>query len=385
MLSLTKTFLKNADAYCTQAFRYIINQGGSSSSKTFSILQLLTQIALHRKVTIDICGESFPHLKRGVLRDFSYVFEQFNLNFDTMLNRSDYYIKFPTGARINFIALDNPGKARGSRRDILFINEANLVPYETAQQLFIRTHETIFIDYNPTNAFWAHTEIIAKMPEKVTLIKSTYKDNQFLPQTEIDELESRKGDNNFWRVYGLGELGVAEGLVFDNVEAKEITDKEIQGFDRIFEGIDWGFAVDPFVFIKLYYNRKKREIYIFDEIYQTGLTNYDAIPQVMAKHSPRSEIVADSEEPKSIYEFSDNGLPIVKARKGNGSINFGIKKLQSLIHIYVDPQRCPNAYKEFIEYNFEKDRDGNYKSIYPDKNNHTIDAVRYSLQDEFEY
>ena len=226
MLSLTKTFYKNADAYCSKKYRYIINQGGSSSSKTFSILQLLTQIALNRKIIIDIASESVPHLKRGVLRDLPQVFNQFGLNFDLMLNRSDNFITFQNGSKINLIALDNPGKARGSRRDILFINEANLIPYETALQLFIRTHECIFIDYNPTNAFWVHKQIIPNNPENNILIKSTYKDNQFLPQSEIDELESRKGDNNFWRVYGLGELGIAEGLVFTNVVIQEISDEE---------------------------------------------------------------------------------------------------------------------------------------------------------------
>lgn len=387
MLHLTNTFYKNADAYCSKKYRHIINQGGSSSSKTFSILQLLTHIACNRKVTIDVCGESMPHLKRGVLRDLPAVFDQFGLNFETMLNRTDHYITFDTGAKINFIALDNPGKARGARRDILFINEANLIPYATVEQLIIRTHETVFIDYNPTNAFWVHTEIIPKNPDKALLIKSTYKDNQFLPQSEVEELESRRGDgnNNFWRVYGLGELGIAEGLIFDNVEARTITDEEIRRFDQIREGIDWGFAVDPFVFAKGHYNRKQRALYLFDEIYKVGLSNENAIPMVWEKHTRSAEIVADSEEPKSIYDFQNAGLPVVKARKGAGSVNFGIKKLLGLLHIYIDPKRCPNAYNEFINYAYEEDKDGNYKSQYPDKNNHYIDATRYMLQDDFEY
>lgn len=387
MLSLTKTFNKNAEAYISQKYRYIINQGGSSSSKTFSILQLLTQIALNRKVVIDIASESVPHLKRGVLRDLPAIFDQFGLNLDLMLNRSDNYITFDSGARINLIALDTPGKARGSRRDILFINEANLIPYETAEQLLIRTHEAIFIDYNPTNAFWVHNEIIPKNPDKALLIKSTYKDNQFLTQAEIEELESRRGDgnNNFWRVYGLGELGIAEGLIFDNVEARTITDEEIRHFDHIREGIDWGFAVDPFVWLKGHYNRKQRSLYLFDEIYKVGLSNEDAIQQVWSRHTRSTEIIADSEEPKSIYDFQNAGLPVNKARKGAGSVSYGMKKLQGLLHIYIDPVRCPNAYREYINYAYESDKNGNYKSIYPDKDNHTIDATRYMLEDDFEY
>ncbi len=383
MLKLTNTFYKNADAYNSQKYRYIINQGGSSSSKTFSILQLLTIIALGRTVTIDIASESVPHLKRGVLRDLPIVFEQFGLNLDLMLNRSDNFITFNNGSKINLIALENPGKARGSRRDILFINEANLIPYETALQLFIRTHEQIFVDYNPTNAFWVHNQIIPNNPDKCTLIKSTYKDNQFLTAAEIEELESRKGNNNFWRVYGLGELGKAEGLIFDNVEARKFTKEELARFDRIFEGIDWGFAVDPFAFTKSYFNRKHRALYIFDEIHAVGMSNELAIKAVRSKHSAGSEIIADSEDPKSIYEFQNAGLPVKKARKGPGSVSYGIKKLQGLSKIYIDPERSPNTYQEFINYAYEEDKNGNLKSIYPDKNNHHIDSVRYSLEDEF--
>lgn len=386
MLTTTRTFDYNIDAYNSHKYRYIINQGGSSSSKTFSILQLLILIALSRKnLTIDITSESLPHLKRGVLRDFPQIFEQLGYNFDLLFNRSDNFIKLDNGTKINFIALDNPGKARGSRRDILFINEANLIPYETAQQLFIRTHKTIFIDYNPTNAFWVHTEIIPKNRDKSILIKSTYKDNQLLSPATVAELESRKGNNNFWRVYGLGELGIAEGLIFDNVEAVRLSNKDIQAFGRCQEGIDWGYSIDPFVFVQLYYNRKKRSIYIFNEIYKVGLSNEKAIAEIKKNHIKSSIIIADSEEPKSVKEFQNAGLPVKSAKKGAGSVSYGIKKLLGLEHIYIDTERCPNAYREFINYAYEKDRNGNTISEYPDKDNHTIDAVRYALEDEFKY
>lgn len=382
MLTTTKTFDYNIDAFNSKKYRYIINQGGSSSSKTFSVLQLLTLIALSRKIVIDIASESVPHLKRGVLRDLPVIFEQFNLNFDLMHNRSDNFITFSNGSKINLIALDNPGKARGSRRDILFVNEANLIPYETAQQLFIRTHETIFIDYNPTQAFWVHKQIIPNNADKNILIKSTYKDNQFLPQSEIDELESRKGENNFWRVYGLGELGVAEGLVFENIVIKEISDEEIKTFDNIRQGIDWGYAADPFVFVKLHYSAKYRKIYIYDEIYQNGLLNAAAIEQVNAKRTPYADIIADSEDPKSIGEFWDAGINIYGAKKGAGSRGYGFKFLQGLNEIVIDPNRCPNAAREFLNAEYPKDKDGERKNEYPDKDDHTIDSVRYSLEND---
>lgn len=386
MLTLTNTFLKNAQCYKENKYRYIINQGGSSSSKTFSVLQLLTIVALQRKVTIDICSESFPHLKRGVLRDLPVIFEQMELNFDTMLNKSDYYIKFPSGARINFIALDNPGKARGSRRDILFVNEANLIPYETAQQLFIRTHETIFIDYNPTQAFWAHNEIIAKQPDKFKLIKTTYKDNQFLPQSEIDELESRRGDgtNNFWRVYGLGELGVAEGLVFENVTARTITDEELKRFDVIYQGIDWGY-IHPFVFVKCCYDDENKKLYVFDEIHQSHLSLPKSMELVKEKQESYGEIIADSANPQSIGDFWDNGFSIYPANKPPGSRDFGYRWLQSLNEIVIDPVNCPNTLHEFLTMEYLKDKDGNYINDYPKIHDDGIDAVRYAMERAMPY
>ena len=380
MLNLTKTFHKNAEAYCSKKYRHIINQGGSSSSKTFSILQLLTHIANTNKFEIDICGESMPHLKRGVLRDLPAVFDQFGLNFDLMLNRSDFYIKFPSGAKINFIALDNAGKARGARRDILFINEANLIPYETVEQLMIRTRKTIFIDYNPTNAFWVHNEIIPKNPDTALLIKSTYKDNPFLSAPEIAELESRRGDgnNNFWRVFGLGELGVAEGLVFENVTARTITDEELKTFDIVYQGIDWGY-IHPFVFIKCCFDNETKTLYVFDEIYQSRLSLQSTMDLVREKYDEYSEIIADSANPQSIGDFWDNGFNIFPANKTPGSRDFGYRWLQSLREIVIDPVRCPNILHEFLTMEYLKDKDGKYINDYPKINDDGVDALRYAL------
>ena len=386
MLKLTKTFYKNVDALSSGQYRYIINQGGSSSSKTFSILQIISYLAnTHNDLTIDIASESLPHLKRGVLRDLPIVFEQMGLNFDLMLNRSDNFIKFPNGSKINLIALDNPGKARGSRRDILFINEANLIPYETAEQLLIRTHEMIFIDYNPTNAFWVHNEIIPKNPDKALLIKSTYKDNQYLTQAEVDELESRRGDgnNNFWRVYGLGELGIAEGLVFENVTSRTITDEELSRFDEVYQGIDWGY-IHPFVFIKCCYDDETKKLYVFDEVHQSRLSLQQSMDLVREK-LVYGDIIADSANPQSIGEFWDNGFSIFPANKGAGSRDFGYRWLQSLNEIIIDPVRCPNTLHEFLTMEYLKDKDGRYINDYPKINDDAIDAIRYALERAMPY
>lgn len=384
MLTTAKTFDYNIDAFNSHKYRYIINQGGSGSSKTFSILQLLTLIANSKKITIDIASESMPHLKRGVLRDLPIIFDQLNLNFDLLFNRSDSYLKFPNGSKINFIALDNPGKARGSRRDILFINEANLIPYETALQLFMRTHDTIFIDYNPTNAFWVHNDIIPNNPDNYLLIKSTYKDNQYLSESEVAELESRKGDNNFWRVYGLGELGIAEGLVFENVTARTIADEELQSFDVVYQGIDWGY-IHPFVFIKCCYDNENQILYVFDEIYQSRLSLQGSMDLVREKQEDYGEIIADSANPQSIGDFWDNGFNIYPANKTPGSRDFGYRWLQSLREIVIDPVRCPNTLHEFLTMEYLKDKDGKYVNDYPKINDDAIDAIRYALERAMPY
>ena len=268
----------------------------------------------------------------------------------------------------------------------MFINEANLIPYETAQQLLIRTHETIFIDYNPTQAFWVHNEIIPNNPDKALLIKSTYKDNQFLPQSEIDELESRRGDgnNNFWRVYGLGELGVAEGLVFENVTARIITGEELKRFDVIYQGIDWGY-IHPFVYIKCCYDDELKKLYVFDEIYESHLSFQEQMDRVREKQEDYGEIIADSANPQSIGDFWDNGFNIYPANKGAGSRDFGYRFLQSMNEIIIDPVRCPNTLKEFQTMEYLKDKDGKYINDYPKINDDGVDAIRYAISPVMAY
>ncbi len=176
MLKLTKVFEKNAIAYKEKKHRYICNQGGTSSSKTFSILQLLTVIAMKYNKKIDIVGLSVPHLKTGVLNDMPAVLSQFGLNFHELYNKSDKFIEFPSGGTLNFIAFDNLGKAHGGRRDILYLNEANHLHYEIVEQLMIRTRDCIFIDFNPTNAFWVHKKLQVEETEKTLLSLPKIKD-----------------------------------------------------------------------------------------------------------------------------------------------------------------------------------------------------------------
>jgi phage terminase large subunit len=380
MLNLTSVFDRNANAYISKKCRYIVNQGGTSASKTFSILQVLVQLANKYPKQIDIAGLTVPHLKAGVINDMPRVMEGFGLNFHSMYNSTDKVLTFPSGGVINFISIDKLGKAHGGRRDILFLNEANHQVWAIVEQLMIRTREVIFIDFNPTNEFWVHSEILAKEPEKSILIKSTYLDNELLEPSIVKSIESKRGDgnNNFWRVYGLGELGVAEGLVFNNFEQNDF---DPYGFDKYINGLDWGFSNDPFAFVRSAI--KNDTLYICEEIYQRGLLNKDSAD--MVKRIVRNEVVwCDAAEPKSIQEYQSLGVKAHAAKKGAGSIESGIKKIQSFRNVIIHPT-CVNAMAEFKNYQWKKDKNGGQIAEPVSGFDHLIDALRYSLVTEMVY
>ncbi len=379
MLDFTKVYEKNLYAWLDDNVRYIINQGGTSASKTYSILQLLITIGLKYPVQIDIVGLSVPHLKSGVLNDVRSICPEMGIDFDKNFKESDKILYLGQGF-INFLAFDKLGKAHGGRRDILYLNEANHLNYNIAEQLIIRTRRKVFIDYNPTNAFWAQTKIMKDEPDKVCFIKSTYKDNQFLEQSIINAIESRRGDgnNNFWRVYGMGELGIAEGLIFNNFEQKDF---DINGFAQYRNGVDWGFSNDPFAFVRCAIENDC--LYICQEIYQKSLLNKDSAPQVKAIVG--NEIVrCDSAEPKSVADFRELGINALSAKKGAGSIESGVKFLQSFKKIYIHPS-CPNVYDEFCNYQWKVDKNGDPLPEPVDAFNHAIDAIRYALVDDISH
>ncbi len=379
MLRLTNVFKKNAEAYISGDYKYIVNQGGSRSSKTFSILQLLVEIARKHAKQIDVVGISVPHLKRGALNDMPKVMEGFGLDFDAMFNKTDRHIKFPSGGVINFIALDKVGTAHGGARDILYVNEANHHKFPIVEQLMMRTSGTTFIDFNPTSRFWAH-DIVEKQAHEALLIKSTYKDNQFCPPNIVKFIESKRGDgtNNFWRVYGLGEIGISEGLVFNNWEVAEFDKTR---FAEYRNGLDWGFSNDPFAFVRLAIEQDT--LYICEEIYGREMLNKDSAPLVKAI-AGNEAVFCDSAEPKSIAEYKSFGVNARAVKKGAGSVESGIKKVQSYTKVIIHPD-CTNAADEFANYQWKVDKNGNQLPMPVDNFNHIIDGVRYGLENDMKY
>ena len=362
--------VENNHNYCIYAGKDILVH---NSTKTFSTLQLLTAICLKYDKQIDIVGLSVPHLKSGVLNDMPKICEQYGIDFSEHYKESDRQFKAGKGT-INFLAFDKLGKAHGGRRDILYMNEANHLNYNIVEQLMVRTRDKIFIDYNPTGAFWVHTKILKEQPEKAELIKSTYKDNPFLEQEIIEMIESKKGNNNFWRVYGLGELGIAEGLIFDNFEELNF-DKNM--FDRYYNGIDWGFSQDPFAFVRCAIHNDC--LYICDEIYQRGLLNPVSAPMVKAIIG-NEYVYCDCAEPKSIAEYQSLGVNALPCQKGAGSVETGIKHLQYYKKIYIHPD-CPNALDNFRNYQWKRDKNGQEMRVPEGGFDHVPDAIRYALND----
>ena len=248
----------------------------------------------------------------------------------------------------------------------------------------------VFYSYNPPKqvASWVNAEALTIRDDRL-VHSSTYLDvpREWLGEQFIIEAETLKKNNELaYRNEYLGEATGTGGAVFTNLNIRELTDDEISKFDNISDGVDFGFAVDPATYIQNYYDKTRKKLYIFNEIYKVGLPNKDLWEQIIKIKLGHSFIVADSAEPKSIEELNSYGkIKVFGAKKGADSVKFGIRWLQNLYEIVIDPVRCPNTAREFSLYEYEKDKYGNFKSTYPDYNNHTIDAVRYSREKDMQY
>ena len=371
-MKTTAVFAKNIKAYNSSA-RLIANKGGARSSKTFSILQLLLLIALKSKkaLLISVVSESFPHLKKGCLRDFCMILEIEGMRegVDYVYNRTDSIFKIGK-CSIEFFSADSPGKVHGPQRDILFINEANHISYEIYRQLAIRTAQTIFIDWNPAAEFWFEEENLHLKTDTVTL-HSTYKDNGFLSPMQVREIESNKHNENWWRVYGLGLTGVFEGLIYSNWEQVNEVPAVVKS---AWSGLDFGFTNDPTSLI--YVALQGGELWLDELIYEPGLTNPAIANRAKDTVAKGLQIVADSAEPKSIAELKTFGLMVEDAKKGPDSILHGIEILQR--YKWNVTSRSLNLIKELRNYQWKTDKQtGKQLNIPIDGFNHALDAVRY--------
>lgn len=346
----------------------VVNKGGTRSGKTFATLQFLIWYAqTFENMVISVVGETIPFLKRGCIRDFETML-------DTAYNRAqwnatDLIYKLSNGSQIEFFSADNESKIHGSARDVLFINECFFINFEVYRQLSMRTRKLVLLDYNPRARFWVDERIMGR--ESVRLIHSTYLDNPFLSARQVAEIEAYKSDANFWRVYGLGETGSVEGLIYTNWSQCAELPAE---FEREFYCVDFGFTIDPTAILQV--RTAHGILYVHEIAYLPNMTNpmiAEALKQAGAGLG--STIICDSAEPKSIAEINTHGLNAKPAIKGAGSIMAGINQVQGYEMRVTTPS--VGVINELRNYMYKRDKNGEYIAEPIDKFNHALDALRY--------
>lgn len=364
---LSNVFRRNSEAY-RAGHKLIINQGGQGSSKTYSILQLLYFIAKHegpKKITV--ASYALPHLKSGVIPDFDKILESWGENPGAIKNKSDYTYHIDSGSVIEFFGIEgNVAKAHGPRRDILFINECNRkITYEVFDQLNTRTQGATFIDFNPDQEFWLHEKVIPYFPHVV--IKSNFIDNPYLPEKERQNIlmkRDKPGFENWWKVYGLGELGKLEGAILSNWRYGEYDTSLPYGY-----GLDFGFN-DPDAMVKVAIDKKRKIIYAEEVIYKSG-NSADVLKQLLKTYcKPTDQIIADCADARMIgnlrREF--NIAPVNKAR---WTVAEALKMMQDYEIVITD--NSYNLAKELNNYIWDDKKAG----VPIGEFNHLIDAMRY--------
>ena len=347
-----------------------IEQGGTRSGKTYNILLYLIFDYCTNNIgkTITICRDTFPALRSTVMRDFFEILKKNNCYFEEFHNKSSSEYKL-FGNLVEFISVDQPQKIRGRKRELLFCNEANSLDFETWQQLIFRTQEKIIIDYNPSDEYhWIYDRVIPR--EDSEFFKTTYKDNPFLDQTIVDEIERlRETDEQYWRIYGLGERGFSKATIFQYNEVDSIPeDAEFVSY-----GLDIGYTNDPTALIGIW--KKDYSIYLKEYIYQTMMTGADIHKKLREIGVNRELIFGDSAEPRLNDELRRMGWNIKNSVKGRDSVNAGIDLLKRYkINILKDSH---NAIQEFRNYKWVEDKSGKLTNKPVDRNNHLIDACRY--------
>lgn len=383
--------------------RYISSCGGTRSSKTYSILQsfiiaLAQEEATGKAATVNsVVSESMPHLQRGAIREFKTMMQTEGIWSAPAWNETSHTYTFGNGSILEFFSVDNAGKVHGPARDRLFINEAQNISYDIARQLFVRTRGLIVCDYNPTHSYWLNEKIEPR--DNCITLHSTYLDNEFLTQEQVAEIESNMGDGNWWKVYGKGEVGTLEGLVYDfslvdrmppkdtDKPQKEKTAEELYADSLIeIQGLDFGFTNDPTARVQIYADPKRKVAWLRERCYRKRMLNTDIAADMRADGVGRdTEVYADCAEPKSIAEIQREGFTILACDKDapvrSEKLKFQLQWMQGW-KFYVTKDSL-NLIRELRNYAWAKDKDGNTLNYPIDDFNHCLDAIRYALWTKF--
>ena len=370
--------------------RYISSCGGTRSGKTYSILQtfilaLIEEVNLLKPATVNsVVSESMPHLQRGAIRDFKAIMEKEGLWEEARWNETQHTYTFSNGSLLEFFSVDNAGKVHGSARDRLFINEAQNIPYEIARQLFVRTRGQIVCDYNPTPSFWLNEVVEAR--QNCITIRSTYRDNEFLTPEQVAEIESNRNDKNCWKVYGEGQIGTLDGLIY----AFELVDSipAVTEMDSLVEiqGLDFGFTNDPTARVQVVADPRKKILWARQRCYRTHMLNKHIIEDLQEDGvTRRTEVYADCAEPKSIAEIKEAGYNVIPCDKDapvrSDKLKFQLQWMQGwTLNVTKD---SIDLIRELRNYTWDKDRDGNPLNQPIDKFNHLLDALRYAVWTRF--
>jgi len=377
--------------------RYQLYYGGSSSGKSYAIAQRTIIDILQGDRNYLVVRQYQNTVKKSIFNELVKAISRFKVSEFFSINKSELTITCNVNKKqILFSGLDDPEKIKsvtpidGVITDIL-IEEATEIEYAGYKQLSKRlrgkskAEKRITLLFNPIlKDHWIYKEFFGiwednkqyAEDETTSILKTTYKDNKFLTEDDIRGLEDET-DKYYYEVYTLGNWGVLGAVIFKNWKTEDLTDM-IPTFDNIYNGLDWGFADDPLAFVKLHYDKMRKKIYIYDELYVTGMLNSEIAPTIRIK-TMNEMVTADSAEPKSIEEFRRTyKINIKGAKKGKGSIESGIKFIQDnevIIH-----SKCTNTRMEFSKYKYKEDKNGNVIPKPVDKDNHIIDALRYALE-----
>ena len=377
---------------------YWFKGGRGSTKSSFISLEIVLNVMRDSKCNVICFRKIGKDIEESVYNQILWAIDVLGVQDYFKATKSPYRIVYePTGQIISFRGLDDAKKTKSIKLQkgyykISWFEEldefSGIEEVRKAEQSVMRGGNKFiaFKSYNPPQNInnWVNKEVLHERKDRI-ITHNTYLDvpKDWLGEQFFIEAEFLKQFNELaFRHEYMGEVTGNGGIIFQNVKNLRITDEMIRQFDQLREGIDWGFAADPFTWNKMHYDKTRRCLYIYDEIHKTGLTN----PQAMDLIKPKTQckIIADSAEPKSIAEFQINNFNIVGAIKGPDSVRYGIKWLQQLAYIYIDKERCPHTFDEFSLYELEKDKNGDFKDKYPDKNNHHIDTIRYALSDDID-
>ena len=377
---------------------YKLAGGRGSTKSSFISLEIILGMMQDPEANAIAMRKVGRFLEESVFEQLRWAIEGLGVSDKWIVRFSPLGLSYlPFGNKIIFRGADDPQKIKsvklkkGYFKYIWFEERSEFDGPEeerTILQSLMRggTDYYVFYSWNPPKSInsWVNQDILLERPD--TIVSHT--DYRSVPKDWLGEqffIEAEHLRDTKPKAYEHEYLGVATGTggaVFENVTVRAITDEELSRFDRIKNGLDFGYGADPLAYIKMHYNKTRKRLFLFGEIYAVKLGNTKAAREIRKLNPLNHYITADSEEPRAIAALNELGLRVIGAKKGPGSVDYGMEFLSDeLEEIIIDPKRCPNAAREFTSYELEQDKDGNFKGSYPDKNNHTIDAVRYGMED----